>query len=90
MSAQVSVGHPVSGLRQLRREVPESLTAVADAVRQHDQRPARAMREEEVLLDALPAYAAYRNSTAALLPGLRWQRRSRAAVASAGLASLPT
>jgi protein-S-isoprenylcysteine O-methyltransferase Ste14 len=50
----------------------------------------RAMREEQVLLDALPAYAAYRSSTAALLPGLRWQRRSRAAVASADLASPPT
>jgi protein-S-isoprenylcysteine O-methyltransferase Ste14 len=50
----------------------------------------RAMREEQVLLDALPAYAAYRGSTAALLPGLRWQRRSRAAVASADLASPPT
>ncbi len=37
----------------------------------------RAMREEQVLLQALPAYAAYRRGTAALLPGVRWHRRSR-------------
>jgi protein-S-isoprenylcysteine O-methyltransferase Ste14 len=35
----------------------------------------RAMREEQVLLQALPAYALYRTSTAALLPGVRWYRR---------------
>jgi protein-S-isoprenylcysteine O-methyltransferase Ste14 len=34
----------------------------------------RALREEQVLLRALPAYAAYRRGTAALLPGVRWQR----------------
>ena len=37
----------------------------------------RALREEEVLLQALPAYRAYRRRTAALLPGLFWRRPSR-------------
>jgi protein-S-isoprenylcysteine O-methyltransferase Ste14 len=35
----------------------------------------RALREEQVLLQALPAYAHYRARTAALLPGVRWHRR---------------
>jgi len=34
----------------------------------------RALREEEVLLQALPAYRAYRRRTAALLPGVFWRR----------------
>jgi protein-S-isoprenylcysteine O-methyltransferase Ste14 len=38
----------------------------------------RALREEQVLLDALPAYRNYRTRTAALVPGLFW-RRSRSA-----------
>jgi protein-S-isoprenylcysteine O-methyltransferase Ste14 len=35
----------------------------------------RAMREEQVLVLALPAYAEYRRGTAALLPGVRWLGR---------------
>jgi hypothetical protein len=34
----------------------------------------RALREEQVLLDALPTYRDYRNRTAALVPGLFWRR----------------
>jgi protein-S-isoprenylcysteine O-methyltransferase Ste14 len=34
----------------------------------------RALREEEVLLKALPAYRSYRQGTAALLPGVFWRR----------------
>ena len=34
----------------------------------------RALREEQVLLDALPAYRDYRRRTAALVPGLFWRR----------------
>jgi protein-S-isoprenylcysteine O-methyltransferase Ste14 len=34
----------------------------------------RALREEEVLLKALPAYRSYRRRTAALLPGVFWRR----------------
>jgi len=34
----------------------------------------RALREEEVLLQALPAYRSYRRRTAALLPGVFWRR----------------
>jgi protein-S-isoprenylcysteine O-methyltransferase Ste14 len=34
----------------------------------------RALREEQVLLDALPGYRDYRNRTAALVPGLFWRR----------------
>jgi protein-S-isoprenylcysteine O-methyltransferase Ste14 len=33
----------------------------------------RALREEQVLLDALPAYRDYRSRTAALVPGLFWR-----------------
>ncbi len=35
----------------------------------------RALREEQVLLQALPAYRSYRSHTAALLPGVFWRRR---------------
>jgi protein-S-isoprenylcysteine O-methyltransferase Ste14 len=35
----------------------------------------RALREEQVLLQALPAYRSYRRRTAALLPGVFWRRR---------------
>jgi protein-S-isoprenylcysteine O-methyltransferase Ste14 len=38
----------------------------------------RALREEQVLLDALPAYRDYRTHTAALVPGL-FLRRPRSA-----------
>jgi protein-S-isoprenylcysteine O-methyltransferase Ste14 len=34
----------------------------------------RALREEQVLMDALPAYNDYRRRTAALVPGLFWRR----------------
>jgi len=34
----------------------------------------RAVREEQVLVDALPAYRDYRRRTAALVPGLLWRR----------------
>jgi protein-S-isoprenylcysteine O-methyltransferase Ste14 len=37
----------------------------------------RALREEQVLLKALPAYRAYRRRTAALMPGVFWRRPSR-------------
>ncbi len=46
----------------------------------------RALREEQVLLQALPAYVAYRSGTAALLPGVRWHRRDRGVPGEAGLA----
>jgi protein-S-isoprenylcysteine O-methyltransferase Ste14 len=36
----------------------------------------RALREEQLLLDALPAYGDYRRRTAALVPGLFWRRAS--------------
>jgi len=36
----------------------------------------RALREEQVLLQALPAYADYRSRTAAFVPGVFWRRRA--------------
>ena len=38
--AQVRAGHPVPGLRQHGSQEPVDLPAVADAMRQHHQRPA--------------------------------------------------
>ncbi len=37
----------------------------------------RAVREEQVLLQACPAYRSYRSRTAALLPGVFWERMPR-------------
>jgi protein-S-isoprenylcysteine O-methyltransferase Ste14 len=46
----------------------------------------RAMREEQLLVLALPAYREYRARTGALLPGVFWRRtRSRSSVSSAPL-----
>jgi protein-S-isoprenylcysteine O-methyltransferase Ste14 len=42
----------------------------------------RALREEQVLLDALPAYRDYRARTAALVPGLFWRRTRSAPIGS--------
>ena len=42
----------------------------------------RAMREEQVLLDALPAYRDYRMRTAALVPGLFWRRARSAPISN--------
>jgi len=42
----------------------------------------RALREEQVLLDALPTYRDYRLRTAALVPGLFWRRAGSAPIGS--------
>jgi protein-S-isoprenylcysteine O-methyltransferase Ste14 len=47
----------------------------------------RAVREEQVLLQALPAYRSYRGSTAALLPGI-YRRRVPVSVPSSAITKL--